>query len=82
MKLSFEEDLRLTDLIYSDAWPVVIKVIKSLAENQKEAVLKYSLHDGPEGLIITKARYEGAQALVDKVSRFKADLEKRKRLEE
>lgn len=64
MKLTVDEREELANMMQSAGWPVLIKVLEALAQNHKDAVMKYNLTDGPEGLVIKKARAEGAIEIV------------------
>jgi len=64
MKLTTEEREELANLMQSSGWPALVKVLEGYAQNHKDAVMKYNLTDGPEGLVIAKARAEGAVKIV------------------
>lgn len=62
-KLTVDEKELLGDFLTSGAWPALLKLIENLVENQGSKTLTYNLDSGPEGLVIEKARFEGAQRL-------------------
>jgi hypothetical protein len=62
-KLTADEKDALGDMLTSEAWPAILKLIENLVENQGSKCLTYNLDSGPEGLVIEKARFEGAQRL-------------------
>jgi hypothetical protein len=74
---TYEEELALTEILLSDSWSLITKLVEFLAGSQSESVLKYNLDDGPDGLIIAKARHEGAQALLQRVKQYKVEARKR-----
>jgi hypothetical protein len=73
-KLDFEEEIILKDLVSSDAFSVILKVISHMHEAHKEAVLNYNLSNGPDGLVIKKAQSEGSAMLLQRVAGLKQYL--------
>lgn len=72
--LNQEHEELLRDLMQTDAWPAVLNVAELIVQRQALAVLKHDLNQGSRGLIILKARHEGAQALVAALHSLKKDL--------
>lgn len=64
MKLNQEEKDELLALFTSAGWEVMVKVLRHQEQRQRDRVMSYNLNDGPEGLVIEKARAEGAMSLV------------------
>ena len=71
LKLNSDEQDLLESLVLSDSWPVVLKLLDSLIEDQARTVLNYVLEDKPEGLILAKAKYDGACKLARSVQQLK-----------
>lgn len=71
MKLNQEEKDELLALMTSSGWDVLVKVLENLKSRPAKRVLSYNLSDGPEGLVIEKARSEGARDVVDGVIKFR-----------
>lgn len=64
LKLSLEEQDALEQLVCSDAMMAVFfKLIDAQCGKLEKVVLTYPLDKGPDGLIIVKARCEGARQL-------------------
>lgn len=76
-KMSIEEKESLDSLLHSNTWNTVIKVMEHLAKDQSEAVLTMNLDEGPERLVILKARCEGAEKLLTKIRRLKSELKRK-----
>lgn len=71
MNLNIDEKENLLALMQSAGWKPLLKILDQLEQNQKNRVLNYSLTDGPEGLVIEKARAEGAKTLVRAIKDFR-----------
>jgi hypothetical protein len=70
-KLNQEERELLAEFLRHEGWGALLKVVDALCADQDNSVLKYSLSDGPEGLVIAKARTEGARTLQRDISQVK-----------
>lgn len=77
MKLTIDEQEEFQNLMASSAWNVLIKVLVSLEQKQKDRVLSYNLDKGPEQLVIEKARAEGAIQLVRALLTQKEQIRKK-----
>lgn len=64
MKLSEENREALGDLKTHEGVKVLIAVMEHLVAKQGQTLLSYSLEEGEKGLLIEKAKYEGAVSLV------------------
>lgn len=71
-KLSIDEKEQLGDFLTSPAWPALLKLIENIVENQSSKTLTYNLDNGPNGLVIEKARFEGAQRLFTAIQTIKS----------
>lgn len=71
MKLNQDEKEELLALMTSSGWDVLKKVLNHQAERFAHRVMAYSLKDGPEGLVIEKARAEGARQAVEGIINFR-----------
>lgn len=76
MKLTLEEYELLTSIIDTDAWPVLLKVVGIHVSDIDSRVLSYNLEEGPEGLVIAKARSEGAKLLQQRINELKSKMKK------
>lgn len=65
MNLTQDEKEDLFILMSSPGWATLKKVMLAQKERFEKRVLSYSLTDGPEGLVIEKARAEGARSAID-----------------
>lgn len=63
-------------VIQSDGLPIFMSLIEQLAQDLDKRVLEYDLSRGPEGLVIQKARSEGARILLTELTRLIAKLKK------
>ena len=57
-------------------WTVFEKFLSQLVHNINQKVIKYNLEKGPEGLVIEKARAEGADKLVVDIKSWKDKINK------
>jgi hypothetical protein len=62
-RLSLDEREFIQELLNSDGYPVLNSLIDELCDNIDKKVLSYDLNQGPEGLVIAKARSEGSRIL-------------------
>jgi len=70
MKLSHtESDALGFALRDDDTWKAIQKLMHELEASYINSVLKYNLNNGPEGLVIAKARHEGIASFIDNVKR-------------
>ncbi len=63
MKLTEEEQYFFEDLIVSDYWQVLQKVLEIGCKRQEENVLSTEVNTSDRPIAFAKARLEGAQAL-------------------
>lgn len=73
MKFSIDEKEELYDFLDRPSKEIVLKILTNHLKDIENNVLRYSLSSGAEGLMIEKARSEGALALL---TRFKETLHK------
>lgn len=71
MKLSLDEKENLQQLFTHSGWKPFLTLLESALKRQQESVLKYNLDDGPEKLVIAKARAEGAKNFMEAVVKFR-----------
>jgi len=76
-KLDYEEQELIADFLNSDSYQVFMKLAAHCHSLQEEAVLNYNLSQGSDGLVITKARSEGSQRLLQKIGELKGLLTKK-----
>lgn len=62
-KLTLDQTEYLDTLVSSDGYPVLLKVLEDLCSVIDKNVLSFDLNRGPDGLVIAKARSEGARSL-------------------
>lgn len=74
LKLTFEEREDLVQFLGTDAWDAFCKVLSFIEQKHINKVLKYHLNDGPEGLLIEKARVEGVQHLIRDINEYRKRL--------
>ena len=67
--LNYEERDALKDLFRSPGWPALLKLANELEQYYQTKVMKYNLTDGPEGLVLEKARAEGVASFVAALTR-------------
>lgn len=67
----------LQSLLLDDGYLVLLKVIESNLRDIEARVLTYNLESGPEGLVIEKARAEGAAKLFVRIRELKTELLKK-----
>ncbi len=63
LKLSLDEHEYLEAVLDSRGYGVLLKVLDEICLEYGNKVLNYELSDGPEVLLIEKARFEGSQRL-------------------
>lgn len=68
--LTIDEQEALLLGIDSDLYVIINKVLGHLADRIDEQVLTYDLNRGPDGLVIAKARSEGARLLISNLAAF------------
>jgi len=71
MALDLDEKELLLAVLDSPNWPVILKQVSVCLKTIEKRVLDYNLDDGPEGLVIAKARAEGAKQIFQDISAFK-----------
>lgn len=74
LKLSHEESDDLREIVDGHGWPTFLKAMEQLAFDIDADVLRYNLTNGPDGLVITKARSEGARALQQAITKIKEHM--------
>lgn len=79
MDLSQEELESLSELMVSDYWPVVQKIVQFPVTKMETAVISYDLSQGVDGLVRRKAQLDGARAVAAFIEQLKR---KRKKDEE
>ena len=62
-KLTIEEKESLIEFLTSPAWPALLKEVDRLATQLEASVMKYDLERGDRGLVIERARADGARKL-------------------
>lgn len=62
-KLSLDEHEAIQEFIHSEGYNVLNRLIDELCIKIDDKVLKYDLSSPPDGLVIAKARSEGARVL-------------------
>ena len=77
LKLSLDEQEALIGLKQSELYDILKKVCGHLAGRIDEQVLLYDLNRGPEGLVIAKARSEGARVLERELLKVIEDVAKK-----
>lgn len=77
MTLSEEEQYFLDELVASDYWPVLNRVLELGIERSRDAVLGYDTTRGAADLHILKARLDGAEALAMFIKNMKRKKEKK-----
>jgi len=75
-KLSHDENEELAIVLRSHGWSPLLKLIDQLCGDQDKRVLTYNLSEGAEGLIIAKARTEGARLLQQRIVELKNQFTK------
>lgn len=63
----------------SHGWEPLLKVVDQLVQEQEQNVIRYNLEEGPDGLVIEKARAEGAIKLRRKLQDVKDVVFKRRK---
>lgn len=76
MKLKVEEKENLDLLLDTPGWNVLCKVMQQLAKDFEIRVMSYNLEEGPQGLMIAKARAEGASTLYKRIIDVKGKMNK------
>jgi len=71
MRLNQEEKDELLALFTSSGWEVLVKAMRFQEKRQLDRVMAYNLKDGPEGLVIEKARAEGAVSIIKGIIDFR-----------
>jgi DNA-directed RNA polymerase subunit L len=71
MKFSQEERDELEITLNGYGWPIILRLVEQLCEDQDKQVLGYNLSNGPDELVILKARTEGARKLQLEIKKFK-----------
>lgn len=69
-----EDKESLRELMTSDIWPAVVRMCETLTRKQADALLRYNLEQGEQGLLILKARLDGAEGLLEGIRRAKREL--------
>lgn len=64
MKLSLDQQDDLDAFLNSDAYKALVVLMEGALKRQQDAVLEYDLSQGPERLVIAKARAEGAASFM------------------
>lgn len=77
-KLNIDDQEALEELLTSHGWEPLLKVIALLAHDQEQNVIRYDLNQGPEGLVIAKARAEGANLMKLRIKEIKDEVKKQK----
>ena len=73
-----QQDL-IESFLQSDMYEPLLMVLEDLNEDATERVLLYNLSNGPEGLVIEKARAEGSARLLLELRRYRDRVLKEKR---
>lgn len=76
MKLSLDEHEQINALTDSVTWNTLLKIVSVLVKDADNRVLSYNLKDGPDGLMIAKARSEGANSLFLRITELKSKMKK------
>lgn len=76
MKMSLDEREFLHDLVNSNGWPVLLRMIDDKAQTIDRRVLTFNLTDGAAKLVHEKARSEGARLLQRAIISIKDDFKK------
>jgi len=71
MKLSLDQQEELRQVFTHSGWKPFVTLMESALKRQQETVLKYNLDEGPEKLVIAKARAEGAKNFMDAILKFR-----------
>lgn len=79
LKLSIEERESLQALTESELYGILQTVLAHLADRIDEQVLIYDLGRGPDGLVIAKARAEGARILQREFTKMVDDVAKKQK---
>ncbi len=77
LKLSIDENDALTRLFLSDDYKALELVMSSIAEDFKARVMSYHLSNGPEGLVIEKARAEGVNSFIHAFDQYRNEYVRR-----
>lgn len=72
-----EEADALFETIHTEGFPVLLDVLSELCSNIDDKVLKYDLNQGPDGLVIQKARSEGSRQLQRELTSWADKFKKR-----
>lgn len=76
IKLTVDEIESLDALFESGGWNSLCKVVEQLTKDFDNRVLSYNLEEGPQGLMIAKARAEGASTLYKRFIEVKGKMYK------
>lgn len=76
MKLTVDEKEALQALVDSSSWIALCKLVEQLTKDFDNRVLSYNLEEGPQGLMIAKARAEGATTLYRRITEVKGKMKK------
>ena len=77
--LTPEEQDFLIEVLESEGWRALLKVIDQLVTDQEQDVLKRNVSDGVDQLVHAKLRAEGAAKLRAEIERIKQVHQKSKR---
>ena len=73
-KLTLDEQELLQTVLDLPGWKVALKVAEGCLKDIEKSVINYNLAEGPEGLMILKARAEGAKKLLGEMQKFKNEF--------
>lgn len=77
--LNAEEREIIESFTDTESYDILLKVLAHLAERIDDTVLTYDLNRGPDGLVIVKARSEGARLLQRELQTYLNEFKKRSR---
>ena len=62
--ITVDDQELLRELVSSEAWKSVIKLMEAAVDRQRDSLLTYNTSNGTEGLIYAKLRLEGAETVL------------------
>jgi hypothetical protein len=77
VKWSLDEQDVLNEVLFSDGYQVIKKLLQAIAADKVKRLMSYDLARGSEGLVHEKARAEGAQKVITDLEAYKQKLNKK-----
>lgn len=70
-RLTLEEKEAIEELTQSALWMPLLRKAEELLHDIEQNLVRYNLANGSEGLVLEKARAEGAAKLLEKIKALK-----------